>query len=118
MVNEDYDLLIIGAGAAGSSAVTTISSGSKRIALVERNLLGGTCLNYGCDPTKTMLHSANLLYQARHAERYGLRISPVTFEWHSVLTRVQQVITRLRGGTLEESRANLVRQGIDILEGD
>jgi len=118
MAKEEYDLLVIGAGAAGSSAVTTVEKKGRRVALVERNLLGGTCLNYGCDPTKTLLHIAHLLYQANHSERYGLRIPTTTFEWKNVQTWVQQVIKRLRGGTLEEARASLTRQGIDLLHGE
>ncbi len=95
-MKEQYDLLIIGTGAAGSSAATTVAKNGRRVALVERNILGGTCLNYGCDPTKTLLHIAQLLYQAKH---YGLRIPTATFEWKDVQTWVQQVIKRLRGGT-------------------
>src|SRR6266487_922885 len=118
MAMEEYDLLVIGAGAAGSSAVTTVVKNGKRVALVERNLLGGTCLNYGCDPTKTLLHSAHLLYQAQHANRYGLRIPSATYEWQDIQKRVQQVIRDLRGGTLEEVQANLERQGIEVLHGE
>jgi pyruvate/2-oxoglutarate dehydrogenase complex dihydrolipoamide dehydrogenase (E3) component len=110
--------LVIGAGAAGSSAATTVDKEGKRIGLVERSLLGGTCLNYGCDPTKTLLHIANLLYQAGHAKRFGLRSPEATFEWADVLAWVRQVITRLRGGTTEEARAGLARQGIELLEGE
>jgi len=118
LAKEEYDLIIIGAGAAGSSAVNTVAKNGKRVALVERNLLGGTCLNYGCDPTKTLLHSAYLLYQAHRANRYGLRIPSATYEWKDVQERVQQVIRDLRGGTLEEAQANLERQGIDVLHGE
>src|SRR5947208_1471983 len=118
MMKEEYDLLVIGAGAAGSSAVTTAVKNGKRVALVERNLLGGTCLNYGCDPTKTLLHSAHLLYQAQHANRYGLRIPSATYEWQDIQKRVQQVIRDLRGGTLGEAQANLERQGIEVLHGE
>jgi pyruvate/2-oxoglutarate dehydrogenase complex dihydrolipoamide dehydrogenase (E3) component len=56
MAKDEYDLLVIGAGAAGSSAVTTVAKNGRHVALVERNLLGATCLNYGCNPTKTLLH--------------------------------------------------------------
>jgi dihydrolipoamide dehydrogenase len=118
MMKEEYDLLVIGAGAAGSSAVTAVAKKDKRVALVERNLLGGTCLNYGCDPTKTLLHSADLLYQAQHANRYGLRIPNAAYEWKDLQEKVQQVIKHLRGGTLEEAQANLERQGIEFLHGE
>jgi len=115
-VKHDYDLLVIGAGAAGSSAATTVDKEGKRVGLVECSMLGGTCLNYGCDPTKTLLHIANLLYQARHAKRFGLRIPEATFEWADVLAWVQQVVTRLRDGTPEEARAGLARQGIELAD--
>lgn len=118
MVKHTYDLLVIGAGAAGSSAATSIHQNGLRIALVERNLLGGTCLNYGCDPTKTLLHTARLLYQAQHADRYGLRIPAATADWPEVLDHVSKAINRLRGGTLEEARKRLVDQGIDVLHGE
>ncbi len=118
MPKDAYDLLVIGAGAAGSSAVTIVAKNGKRIALVERNLLGGTCLNYGCDPTKTLLYSAHLLHQAQHANRYGLRISGATYEWQDVQKRVQNVIRHLRGGTLEESQSKLEQQGVEFLHGE
>ncbi|HLX55573.1 MAG TPA: FAD-dependent oxidoreductase [Ktedonobacteraceae bacterium] len=118
MAAQTYDLLVIGAGAAGSSAATSAHKAGIRIAMVERNLLGGTCLNYGCDPTKTLLHTARLLYQAQHADRYGLRIPLAQADWAEVLARVQHIINRLRGGTPDEARAQLVKQGIDVLQGE
>ena len=54
MAKNNYDLIVIGAGGAGSTAATTAVSMGKRVALIERDKLGGTCLNYGCDPTKTL----------------------------------------------------------------
>ena len=78
MAQQTYDLLVIGAGASGSAAVSAVDKRKMRVGLVERNLLGGTCLNYGCDPTKTMIHIAELLYSARHAKGFGLRIPQAT----------------------------------------
>lgn len=118
MTEQTYDLLVIGAGAAGSSAVTDAHKHGRRVALVERNILGGTCLNYGCDPTKTLLHTARLLYQARHSGDYGLRIPQAQADWTQVMAKVQQVIRQLRGGTNEEAAAQLTRQGIDVLQGE
>ncbi len=118
MAHQAYDLLVIGAGAAGSAAVSAVEKQKMRVGLVERNLLGGTCLNYGCDPTKTMIHIAQLLYSAQHAKRFGLRIPQATFDWQAVMDEVQQVINRLRGGTLEEAQAKLVDEGVDLLHGE
>ena len=118
MTEQAYDLVVIGAGAAGSSAVSAAQKEDRRIALVERNILGGTCLNYGCDPTKTLLHTARLLYQAQHAGHDGLRLPQALADWTQVQARVQQVIKQLRGGTNEEAIAQLTRQGIDVLQGE
>ena len=118
MAKQHYDLLVIGSGAAGSSAVTSVDNKGLRIALVERGKLGGTCLNYGCDPTKTMLSIANLLYEARHASKYGLRIPQVQADWEAVQQWVHDIIERLRGGTPEEAATAFNRQGIDVLQGE
>ena len=118
MAKQQYGLLVIGSGAAGSSAVTTIDKKGLRIALIERGKLGGTCLNYGCDPTKTLLYIANLLYEARHASKYGLRVPKAQADWSSVQQWTQDIISRLRGGTPEEARAKFAQQGIDVLEGE
>jgi pyruvate/2-oxoglutarate dehydrogenase complex dihydrolipoamide dehydrogenase (E3) component len=67
MTNHEYELIVIGAGGAGSTAAGNAAGSGKRVALIERDKLGGTCLNYGCDPTKTLLHTASVLYHARHA---------------------------------------------------
>ena len=114
----DYDLLVIGAGAAGSTAASTAAQNGIRVALVERDKIGGTCLNYGCDPTKTMIHIAGLLYHAHQAEQFGLRISDAKAEWTSVMSWVQQVQLRIRGGTSEEAAAQLSDKGIQVLQGE
>jgi pyruvate/2-oxoglutarate dehydrogenase complex dihydrolipoamide dehydrogenase (E3) component len=118
MANQEYDLLVIGAGAAGSSAVTSIDAKQMRVGLVERSRLGGTCLNYGCDPTKSFLHIAKLLYDAQHAEQFGLDIPTVKDDWGKVLAYVHNVIHRLRGGSPEEAREDLVRKDIDVMQGE
>jgi pyruvate/2-oxoglutarate dehydrogenase complex dihydrolipoamide dehydrogenase (E3) component len=72
-MTKSYDLLVIGAGAAGSAAAHAAPRGA-RVIQVERDRIGGTCLNYGCDPTKTLLHIAQELYRARHSEQFGLSL--------------------------------------------
>jgi dihydrolipoamide dehydrogenase len=118
MAAHEYDLLVIGAGAAGSTAATTAADNSKRVALVERDKIGGTCLNYGCDPTKTMLHIANLLYHAQHADQFGIHNLDAKVEWPAVMARVQQVIDRIRGATSDEAAKELTHKGIDVMVGE
>jgi dihydrolipoamide dehydrogenase len=118
MPKQAYDLLVIGAGAAGSTAASNAAQNGTRVALVERDSIGGTCLNYGCDPTKTLIHIAGMLYRARHADQFGLRISEASFEWDSVISWVHQAINRIRGGTSEEAARELSQKGIDVLKGE
>lgn len=118
MVENEYDLIVIGAGGAGSTAATTAASLGKRVALIERDKLGGTCLNYGCDPTKTLLHTAHLLYQAQHASELGLRIPSAKADWAAVQAHVRQVQETIRGGPLEQAQANIAAQGINLFMGE
>ena len=118
MAENEYDLIVIGSGGAGSTAATTAASMGKRIALIERDKLGGTCLNYGCDPTKTLLHTAHMLYQARHASALGLRIPQAEADWAAVQAHVRQVQDLIRGGTPEQARAGIAAQGIDLFMGE
>ena len=74
----NYDFAIIGAGAAGSSCVELLNQNGYRVALIEKDALGGTCLNYGCDPTKTLLRIAEVLHQARQGSQYGLNVPSAT----------------------------------------
>jgi pyruvate/2-oxoglutarate dehydrogenase complex dihydrolipoamide dehydrogenase (E3) component len=118
VAQNEYDIIVIGAGGAGSNAATTAASMDKRIALIERDKLGGTCLNYGCDPTKTLLHTAHMLHHARHAAALGLRIPHADADWRAVQAHVRQVQKTIRGGTPEQARAGIAAQGIDLFMGD
>lgn len=110
MAKNEYDLIVIGSGGAGSTAATTAASMGKRIALVERDKLGGTCLNYGCDPTKTLLYTAHLLYHARRASALGLRIPQAEADWSAVQAHVRDVQEIIRGGTPDQARAGIRRK--------
>lgn len=117
MTKNEYDLIVIGAGGAGSTAAGNAAGSGKRVALIERDKLGGTCLNYGCDPTKTLLHTASVLYHAQHAAGLGLRIPQAKADWDAVQAHVRQVQDTIRGGTLEQARAGIAAQGIDLFMG-
>jgi len=116
-MTQTYDLLVIGAGAAGSAAAHAAAKGT-RIAQVERDKIGGTCLNYGCDPTKTLLHIAQELYRARHSEQFGLSIPLSSLEWQQVQTHVHGVIEQMRGGSSAEASEQLRQQGIAFFPGE
>lgn len=92
MAKKEYDLVVIGAGGAGCTAATSAASIGKRVALIERDKLGGMCLNYGCDPTKTLLHTAHLLYHARHASTLGLRFPQAEADWAAIQAHVLSIL--------------------------
>ena len=117
-MTETYELLVIGAGAAGSSAVHAAAKRGARVMQVERDKIGGTCLNYGCDPTKTLLHIAQEFYNARHSEALGLAIPLSSLEWRQVQAHVREVVDQMRGGTSDQASQQLRKEGIAFLHGE
>ncbi|MGH7543853.1 MAG: FAD-dependent oxidoreductase, partial [Gemmatimonadota bacterium] len=73
----DHDVIIIGAGQAGSPLARRLAGDGRRTLLVERKHVGGTCINEGCTPTKTMVASARAAHDARRADRLGVRVEGV-----------------------------------------
>lgn len=110
---QTYDIAVIGGGPAGYVAAIRASKEGKRVALIEADHLGGTCLNRGCIPSKTLLHSAGVIDQIRKASSWGIETGEVTFSLAKMMDRKNQVITRLRTGI-----ASLLKAGkIDLLQG-
>ena len=70
----DYDAIVIGAGQAGPSLALRLAGAGMKVAIVERKLVGGTCVNTGCTPTKTLVASAYAAHLARRAAEYGVAI--------------------------------------------
>ena len=108
-----YDLLVIGAGAAGSTVAFEAAARGARVALAERWKVGGTCLNAGCDPTKTLVRSAEVLHLARTAGRFGISVEGVVADWPAVRARVTGVIDAIRGG---DGDRNVRDAGIDLVK--
>ena len=111
----DFDAIIVGAGQAGPSLAGRLTAAGMRVALVERKLLGGTCVNTGCMPTKTLIASARAAHVARHAERWGvLHDGGVRVDMARVAARARKVT--------EDARAGLRRwlgamEGLTLVEG-
>jgi len=89
---ESFDVIIIGTGQAGPSLAARLASEGKQVAIIERKLFGGTCVNTGCIPTKTLIASARVAYVARRADEYGIQIpGPVTVDMKKVKARKDSV---------------------------
>jgi len=98
-VTRTFDAIIIGAGQAGPSLAGRLTGAGKSVALIERKLIGGTCVNTGCTPTKTLVASAYVAYVARRAAEYGLTIGgSVGVDMKAVKARKDAVLGRSRVG--------------------
>ena len=97
-MSDGYDLIVLGGGTGGYSAALRAAALGMKVALVERDKVGGTCLHRGCIPTKALLHSAEVYDTAREAERFGIKIGDVTVDWPGVQTYKQGVVDRMFKG--------------------
>jgi len=93
-----YDVLIIGGGQAGIPLAYKLASAGMSVALAERKHLGGSCVNFGCTPTKAAIASAKVAHQARRASEYGLRIPEVRVDFPAVLERARGIVELKRDG--------------------
>lgn len=93
-----YFLAIIGGGPAGYTAAEKASKAGKDVVLFEQNALGGTCLNVGCIPTKSLLYGAKQYYNATHAQKYGMTAENVSFDFAAMQKRKTIVVRKLVAG--------------------
>src|SRR5438034_5466887 len=104
-----YDTIIIGSGQAGNPLAYRMADLGWSVALVERSHLGGTCINTGCTPTKTMVACAQVAHYARNAGRWGVRAGEVTVDLGQIVDRKERVVQQFRAGQQRQvdSRENL-----------
>jgi pyruvate/2-oxoglutarate dehydrogenase complex dihydrolipoamide dehydrogenase (E3) component len=93
-----YDAIVLGSGQAGNPLSQKLADHGWSVALVEKEQLGGTCVNTGCTPTKTMIASAQVAYYARNAARWGVRAGEVSVDLPRVVARKDQVVLQWRSG--------------------
>ena len=103
---ETYDAIVIGAGQAGGPLSTALARAGRTTALIEREHVGGTCINEGCTPTKTMVASGRVAYLARRAADYGVQIGPVTVDMAKVRQRKRDYRRQLPQRQPEPDRAD------------
>jgi len=111
----DYNLLVIGAGSAGLVTAYIGAAVKAKVALVEKDRMGGDCLNTGCVPSKALIRSARLVAETRDAERYGLDRATAEFDFARVMERVQAVVRRIEP---HDSVERYTQLGVDVVEGE
>lgn len=95
---QRFDAIIVGAGQAGPSLAVRLAQAGRKVALVERKVLGGTCVNFGCTPTKALVASAHAAHLARRAADYGVHTGSVSVDFAAVKSRMKAIVERSRSG--------------------
>ena len=109
-----YQVIIIGGGPAGYTAAEAAGKGGLSVLLIEKNSLGGVCLNEGCIPTKTLLYSAKTYDSAKHASKYAVNIPEVSFDLPKIIARKSKVVRKLVLGV----KAKLTANNVTIVSGE
>lgn len=112
-MSTQYDLIVIGSGPGGYVSAIRASQLGMKTAIVERESLGGICLNWGCIPTKALLRSAEVLHLAKHAKDFGLKIDKADFDLDAVVKRSRGVANQLSTGV----KFLMKKNKIDVIEG-
>src|SRR5919109_3475054 len=110
-----YDALVIGSGQSGGPLSTTLAKAGWKTAIIEREHVGGTCINEGCTPTKTMVASARVAYLARRGADYGVHTGPVTIDMIRVRQRKRDIVDSFRNSSQRRIEST---QGVDLLMGE
>jgi len=116
---EQYDLIVLGSGPGGYVAAIRAAQLGLKTAIVERENLGGICLNWGCIPTKALLRSADVLHQMQHAKDYGLAADNIRADLDAVVKRSRGVAKQLNQGVTHLMKKNkiAVHMGVGTLKG-
>ncbi|HSW86929.1 MAG TPA: FAD-dependent oxidoreductase, partial [Rhabdochlamydiaceae bacterium] len=114
MEKQKFDLAVIGAGPGGYVAAIKAAQNGKKVALIEKGYLGGSCLNVGCIPTKTLLANAQVMEKLQMASDYGITVGSVSFDYGKMKTRKDGVVEKIR----KSLEGLLLSNKITILRGE
>src|SRR5579859_6081444 len=113
-MGEHYDAVIIGSGQGGGPLSTAMVAAGYRTALIEREYIGGTCINTGCTPTKTMIASGRVAYLVGRSADYGVNHRPADVDMRRIRQRKRDIVERFRSGSEMAIRDG----GVEILMGE
>ena len=111
---ESFDAIVIGSGQGGNPLAGALTAAGKKTALIERQEVGGTCINRGCTPTKTMVASARVAYLARRAADYGVDVGPVAVDMKRVRERKRAIVSSFREG----GEKRLAKAHVELIRGE
>jgi dihydrolipoamide dehydrogenase len=114
MPDSSYDCIVVGSGPGGYVCAIRAAQLGMKTAVIEKDTVGGRCLNYACIPAKAVLRSADILSEVRDAEEFGIKVAEPTIDYKAISARRQKVIKTLTGGVAGLFKKN----GIELIEGE
>lgn len=111
----EYDLVVIGGGSAGLVVASAASQLKAKVALVEKQRLGGDCLWFGCVPSKSLIQASRIAYQVKHSDRFGVYTQPLAIDFTRTINYVQDVIKAIEPNDSPERFRSL---GVNVIFGD
>ena len=110
-----YDAILIGSGQASDPLALFLASKGMKIAIIEKDKVGGTCVNYGCTPTKALVATAKIAYQSKIAGSFGVETGEVRINFKKVFQRINEIVSHSRNGNINSFRAH---PNIDLIYGE
>ena len=111
---KQYDVVVIGGGPSGQAASVRLAQAGKKVAVVERDFVGGICVNWGCTPSKAMIESAKIIEHVKEAAHYGVNTGEMSVDFSRIAERRNQVVESVR----EATKDLLLHHEIDIYQGE
>src|SRR5512138_2620933 len=107
---DTFDVVVIGAGPGGYPAAIRASQLGASVAVVEKERLGGTCLNWGCIPTKALIAAADSFHRLKHASSFGITFKEASVDYTALVAHKDKVVAQLQGGIKQLLTTNGVKQ--------